>query len=224
METFGYIYKITNKQNNLSYVGKKQGRFDETYWGSGELIKPLTKKLGTDNFTRVIIAHAFNEGDLFKQEKFWIKETNCIWPNGYNLTEGGIGGDTSKAHNKEKCKCCFCKGRRGEYKGKKSPRYKVVVSNKTRMRMSKKKQEAVKRPEVIENLRNAQLGKKYSNQVNKKKGRPGKLNHRFGKNYYWIFNIQTKQTKLIKPNSLSGHLNNGWIQGRINREVKNVTT
>ena len=88
---YGYIYKVTDKRNNLSYVGQHQGKFSPTYHGSGILIKPLVKRLGTDNFIVEPIAYVFSQDELDQQEIFWIKETNCIWPNGYNFASGGQG-------------------------------------------------------------------------------------------------------------------------------------
>lgn len=39
---FGYIYKFTDLDTNKCYIGKRQKQvFDESYWGSGKLWKPI---------------------------------------------------------------------------------------------------------------------------------------------------------------------------------------
>jgi group I intron endonuclease len=92
------IYKITNSINNKLYIGKyTRKKFYETtfnkYWGSGTLIKKEIKKYGIKNFKKEIIEYCKTNEELNKKEKYWIKTLNCITPNGYNITIGGVGGD-----------------------------------------------------------------------------------------------------------------------------------
>lgn len=98
MKYYGYTYKVTDLLNthnlpNPVYVGKKKGKFKSTYYGSGIYIKPVVEKYGKENFKVEPIAYAFSKDELSNQERFWIKETNCLWPKGYNLSTGGEGGN-----------------------------------------------------------------------------------------------------------------------------------
>jgi hypothetical protein len=53
------------------------------------------KKYGIDNFERIILEKCFSKHELNEREKYWIKEKDTI-NKGYNLVEGGTGGDTSQ--------------------------------------------------------------------------------------------------------------------------------
>lgn len=98
---FGYIYKITNKINNKSYIGKKYGSFDDNYYGSGKIIKEAIKKYGKENFIIEILCECKNEKDINLNEQKYIKENNPK----YNIAKGGTGGNTllysTETHKKE---------------------------------------------------------------------------------------------------------------------------
>lgn len=92
---YGYVYKITNKVNGKSYIGKRvSDHFDDKYWGSGKLIKRAISKYGLSNFDREILQWARNREELESLEIENIAKYNSI-TEGYNLTEGGSGGDTT---------------------------------------------------------------------------------------------------------------------------------
>jgi len=89
------IYEIKNKINGKVYIGQHSSNELGSYYGSGKLIKNAIKKYGIENFERNILERCSTKNELNKREKFWIKEKNSL-VNGYNLTEGGTGGDNSK--------------------------------------------------------------------------------------------------------------------------------
>lgn len=94
------IYKTTNLINGKFYIGKDVRNLG-CYLGSGKLLKRAIKKYGKHNFIKEILEVCDNPIKLEEREIFWIKELNSI-ENGYNLTEGGTGGDTfSNNPNKE---------------------------------------------------------------------------------------------------------------------------
>lgn len=70
------------------------------YYGSGMILKQAIEKYGKENFKKEIIEHCeFNILD--EREIYWIRELNSI-AEGYNITEGGTGGDTfSENPNRE---------------------------------------------------------------------------------------------------------------------------
>ena len=88
------IYKVTNLKNGKFYIGKHKN-LDDDYLGSGLIIKKAVKKYGKDSFTKEILEHCSYQ-NVNQQEKFWIRlldATNRLI--GYNITEGGEGGDTT---------------------------------------------------------------------------------------------------------------------------------
>lgn len=72
---YGYVYLITNKINNKKYVGLRASPvFDETYWGSGILIKRAIEKYGKENFFREILHWCDTHTDLIKMEVYELQE------------------------------------------------------------------------------------------------------------------------------------------------------
>jgi hypothetical protein len=92
------IYKITNTLNGKIYIGKDTTS-DPKYYGSGLLIKRSIDKYGVDNFTKEIIDITEDYDELSDKEKYWIKQYNSTNPEiGYNISEGGDGGNTLTNH------------------------------------------------------------------------------------------------------------------------------
>ena len=83
----GIIYKTINLTNGKFYVGQ-QSTNDETYLGSGKILKRAIKKYGIDCFKKEIIEECSTREELNKREVYWIKKLNPE----YNLHEGGYGG------------------------------------------------------------------------------------------------------------------------------------
>lgn len=96
----GYIYKITNIKNNLSYIGQttrsykdrwaehKRDRFKEPYcnWP----LYRMMNKVGLENVRWELIEEVSNDL-LNEREQYWIKYYNTK-ENGYNCTYGGKNG------------------------------------------------------------------------------------------------------------------------------------
>lgn len=87
------VYKITNKLNQKSYIGKTS-QCPKIRWkqhilgmGLGKLM-PIHKaivKYGKDNFDFQVIYSCFNEKDLNYAEVYFINEHASLVPYGYNL-------------------------------------------------------------------------------------------------------------------------------------------
>jgi group I intron endonuclease len=91
------IYKTTNKTNGKIYVGfDSLNRPIEQYAGSGLLLKRAIQKYGLNNFEKEVLEHV-SEDNWQEREKHWIETLNAQ-STGYNITPGGIGGDTLSNH------------------------------------------------------------------------------------------------------------------------------
>lgn len=93
-----FIYKISNSINQKVYIGKSknvENRWKQHKGMVGKKTHPLydsMMKYGVDNFEIQIIDSGDNKSIDYLEKK-WILEYDSV-KNGYNLTEGGCGGDT----------------------------------------------------------------------------------------------------------------------------------
>lgn len=88
------VYKTTNMINGKFYVGKDEGN-NPAYIGSGYILKKAIKKYGKSSFIKEIIEECPNREVLEEREKYWIKQLDATNPEiGYNVAEGGTGGNT----------------------------------------------------------------------------------------------------------------------------------
>ena len=93
----GYIYVITNVINNKKYIGQTIQLDINQRWNKhkqvnkkfiGTCLYNSYKKYGIENFKFKIICICFDE-DTDKFEEEYIKKYNTLYPNGYNMIEGG---------------------------------------------------------------------------------------------------------------------------------------
>jgi group I intron endonuclease len=94
------IYKTTNLINGKFYVGKDE-RNKSDYFGSGINLNRAIKKYGKENFIKETIEVCSTKEELNEREKYWIKKTKAQ-EIGYNIAEGGSGGNTMCKENKDK--------------------------------------------------------------------------------------------------------------------------
>ena len=98
----GYIYKIVNKTNGMTYVGQTVQILEErwrqhlTNTSNCRYLKSAFKKYGIEQFDFKMICVCFDE-DLNKIEIQYMEKLQSIVPTGYNLREGGNSG----RHNEE---------------------------------------------------------------------------------------------------------------------------
>ena len=50
-----YIYLTINTINDMKYIGKHYGELDDSYLGSGKILKRAIDKYGKENFTKSIL-------------------------------------------------------------------------------------------------------------------------------------------------------------------------
>lgn len=106
---FGYIYETKNLVNGKTYIGKKQGEFDKTYYGSGMILQQALKKYGRENFEVVVLSTYNTEEDLNNAEVMFIETRNPT----YNIAKGGTGGDTLARADEEYKQEVIAKRKRG---------------------------------------------------------------------------------------------------------------
>lgn len=129
MKQYNYIYKITNQVNGKIYIGKHSTDIlNDGYMGSGKLIKRAIQKYGIKAFTKEYLAFCDTEDKLNWFEKFYIKKYKAR-ENGYNLTDGGDGGDTmSGKHLSEERKQKITGVKNGMYGKKHTSESKLKMS------------------------------------------------------------------------------------------------
>jgi len=95
-----YIYKTINLINRKYYIGMHIGKLDDTYLGSGKILKQAINKYGKQNFKKEILVVCENEEELRIWEKklvdLYVKNPDC-----YNIAPGGEGGNTVKYFTEE---------------------------------------------------------------------------------------------------------------------------
>ena len=112
------------------------------------------RKYGIDNFTIKILAENISDKKIGEYEKFFIKRYKTISPNGYNIAEGGEGGNNMKGKTKEEIdqwknnlsesvKKTWTDDKRNDisnkYKGEGNPNYGNHYSEETKKKISDKR-------------------------------------------------------------------------------------
>lgn len=89
------VYKVINLINGKFYIGVHQTlNPNDSYYGSGKLIKQAIKKYGKENFVKEILYLTENKLEAYEKEKqFTVDFKNR---NSYNLKLGGTGGFTKE--------------------------------------------------------------------------------------------------------------------------------
>ena len=97
-----YIYLTTNNINQMKYIGQHYGELDDTYLGSGKLLKEAIKEYGRQNFTKTILHISSNEEENDRKEIEYIALYNATSnPIFYNIHKGGSGGNTTMGYSEE---------------------------------------------------------------------------------------------------------------------------
>lgn len=98
--SFGIIYKVTNKINGKVYIGqtirslskRRATHYNDAYRGSyGSVFHNSLNKYSGKDFMWEIIEYCSSKEELDEMEFHYIKQYNSLSPNGYNLTLGGDG-------------------------------------------------------------------------------------------------------------------------------------
>jgi group I intron endonuclease len=98
------IYKTTNLINNKVYIGQDINN-NNSYIGSGTILKNAIKKYGKKNFKKEILENCLTKKELDLREQYWINYYNSTNKKiGYNISNGGGGcvGCKHSVESKEK--------------------------------------------------------------------------------------------------------------------------
>lgn len=119
--------------NNKCYIGKTKNENIEKYiqdhfkiaiqnkYKKRKYLYCAIRKYGQENFKWEILGYCDNETNLNFLEKAFIKKYNSFGENGYNMTEGGDGGNVYSGLSKERKQECNKKrneSNNGKLKGK----------------------------------------------------------------------------------------------------------
>lgn len=129
------LYRITNTINNMIYIGQTintlERRWSGHKWNAKNTNTPLysaMKKYGIENFEIEEIGGANSQDELNYQEWLLIHKHSTLYPNGYNMIEGG--GSTGK-RSTETLKKMSKEGKSRWCKEKPNPISKPVINIET---------------------------------------------------------------------------------------------
>lgn len=144
-----HIYKTTNLINGKIYIGQTS-KNNENYFGSGSIILKSIKKYGANNFSKETIEECDSKEKLNEKEIYWIKFFNSTNKKiGYNISNGGDGGNLGVVVNKKISKSLknsewmiehtkLMKG--NDYrKGKQAPNKGISMTEEQKIKISKSK-------------------------------------------------------------------------------------
>lgn len=90
-----YIYMTTNEITGMKYIGKHYGETEDSYLGSGTILKRAINKYGKQNFTKTVLFVSIDDDENSLKEKEYIALYDATKnPMFYNIHEGGKGGNT----------------------------------------------------------------------------------------------------------------------------------
>lgn len=95
------IYKIQNRETGKTYIGqtmKDLNRRILRHMLANSYIGNALRKHGKSSFDILKIDECNSKKILDEKEKNYIFVHDCRWPKGYNLTDGGDGGDAISMH------------------------------------------------------------------------------------------------------------------------------
>ena len=167
----GYIYKTTNLVNKKIYVGKRQkSYFDKNYLGSGKKLKSAIMHYGANVFVCEVLQWCYTIVELNTAEQIWIKNLNATNTDiGYNISDGGTGGDIFDTLSEEQQQAIrqklrqsdTGKGTRGKYRIYKDNVTKCILPEELNSYLEKGWIHALN-PELAKKQGNARRGKKQS--------------------------------------------------------------
>lgn len=165
-----FVYKITNKINGKMYIGYDTGPINEhrrwivhqyaiKHLYNRTIFYNAMRKHGIENFGfEIIDKTAQNVDELANLEIYYIKKLKTLIPNGYNMSEGGFGGDNFKH---------MSKGRLDKVKKKMSEKQREKIENDSEYKKQKQKNMERARKKALE-IKNNLSEEEYKEYCQKK--------------------------------------------------------
>lgn len=221
----GVIYLRTNLINGMQYVGQsKDFKQREKTWMSYKSVyanQYLTKarnKYGLNSFRTEIIEDCDNSM-LDELEKYWIKQLNTLFPNGYNFNTGGTNGFEITDEIKQK----ISKANKGKTAWNKGKTYEELFEEETANRLRKMASDFAKtrvgelNPFYGHHFKvHPRLGKQLSDESKKKIGDA----NRNGKTSIPIVFIKDDTNEIIEYPSERQAIREGYSTGNLSRAVR----
>lgn len=185
------VYIHTNKINGKKYVGQTiHGDNPNERWKNGKGYKGVTyfrnaiEKYGWDNFDHEIVANNLTADEADNFERLLIEKLDLRNPDkGYNLESGGVKNKTHADSTKMK----ISEAKLGTLTGENNPMYGISPQERmdaeTYKIWKEKLQQINLSEESRQRRREKNLGKKYSDEVNSKKGLKGSDHPMYGKHH-----------------------------------------
>lgn len=171
-----YIYITTNLVNGKKYIGKHYGEENDSYLGSGTLLKKAIQKYGKENFKKEILYISQNDEENSLKEKEFIEAFQATERKDfYNIHEGGNGGNTTAGWTEEQHKE-FSKKMSEKYKGEGNPRYGTHLTEETKEKIRNNRDTSYmqteeyrkKMSEAVSGEKNGMYGKHHTEESKKK--------------------------------------------------------
>ncbi len=180
------IYLLTDTTNGKQYVGQTTKTLGErlTQHRSGDLLVDRALNAhGWENVKVEILEECETYDELNRLEQEWIDVLETKSPNGYNLTDGGMGGPGHKLSKEAKQRISR------KNKGRKH-------SEATLKKISKAVTKAMQDPELRQRLSEANQGKKHTDESRQKmsKTRQGKARDEETKEKIGVSNTGKRRT------------------------------
>ena len=87
------VYETTNNVNGKTYIGvHKTNVVNDSYLGSGKLIKAAIAKHGTENFSKQVLFCYDDKEQAYQKERELVTPEMLLNRNCYNIKHGGEGG------------------------------------------------------------------------------------------------------------------------------------
>lgn len=223
---YGYIYKTTDLKTGKIYIGQhKSDKFvGLKYCGSGKLIRRIVNKCKANNIPLEerlqveLLEECDSLEELNEKEIYYIKLYNCHGSKGYNLNDGGAGGN----HNLGRKWSAETNAKKG-CRGKDHPSYGTKFTEERRHNISIGKSGKKQKPETIAKKSKSLQGKPkpaYFSEIMSEKN-SGKIRTIEMKKVYaekqrgriWINNGEVE--KHIYPEDFDSYDQTIWQKGRI---------
>ena len=162
------IYRITNLINGKTYIGQhKYKKLDDSYMGSGKILKQAIKKHGVENFKKEILYSRIQYKETADDmERLAIAKERAIGKAEYNIANGGQGGNLGEE---------VIRRMAASKKGKPSPNKGKHLAEETKRKLSEAKKgkkhkphtEEIKR-KISEANKGKNKGKRHTNETKNK--------------------------------------------------------